>query len=337
MKVVGIDIGGANLKAADSDGQAFAFPFAIWQSPEQLPQQLTQLLSHFQEYDLLAITMTAELADCFETKPAGVNFILNAVEEVADGKPVAVWQTGAEFVMSDVARSIPYLVAAANWHVLATWIGRLAPEGNALLIDVGSTTTDIIPLLNGVPVPAGLTDRERLQSGELVYSGVRRTPVCAVAKYVPLEDGQCRLAAELFATMHDVYLLLEKIVEDEEEQSNTDGRPATVAYAHKRLARMCCCDALELTRTEAIEMSQFLMDEQVGQLQAALNSVCSRMQGGCQSLLVSGSGSFLAEQIIAEHETLSSLPVIDVSAMFSQALAESACAFALAQLAVERL
>ena len=87
------------------------------------------------------------------------------MERAVDGLPVIVWQTGAEFVTLSIARDIPLLVAAANWHGLATWLGRLAPKGNALLIDIGSTTTDIIPLLDGVPVPAGLTDREMAAIG----------------------------------------------------------------------------------------------------------------------------------------------------------------------------
>ena len=105
------------------------------------------------EADLFAVTMTAELSDCFRTKAEGVDFILRAVEDVAGTTPVFVWQTGAEFVTPAVAREIPLLVAASNWHALATWVGRLVPESGALLIDIGSTTTDIIPLLDGVPVP----------------------------------------------------------------------------------------------------------------------------------------------------------------------------------------
>ncbi len=108
--------------------------------------------------------------------------MLAAVELPAGAIPVFVWQTTGRFVTPPEAREAPLLVAAANWHALATFVGRLAPEGSALLIDVGTTTTDLIPLKDGVPIPVGRTDRERLQSGELVYSGVKRTPVCALVR-----------------------------------------------------------------------------------------------------------------------------------------------------------
>ena len=188
MKAIGIDIGGANLKAADAFGQAMSVPFAMWKEADNLQQAIEEMLAPFQPFDLLAVTMTAELADCFETKAIGVDFILSAVEQAADETPVVVWQTGAEFISVAVARDIPLLVAAANWHGLATWLGRLAPQGDALLIDIGSTTTDIIPLLNGVPIPTGLTDRERLQAGELVYSGIGRTPVSAFGQQCPVSE-----------------------------------------------------------------------------------------------------------------------------------------------------
>ena len=204
MSVVGLDIGGANLKAADADGRAVARAFPVWQNPGGLSAAIRGILELFAKIDLLAVTMTAELADCFQTKREGVSRILDAVEEVAGTAAVHVWQTGAEFVSPAVAREIPMLVAAANWHALATWVGRMVPQGEALLLDVGTTTTDIIPLSAGIPVPAGLTDRERLISGELVYSGVRRTPLCALVRSLPYRGAECPVAAELFATTLDV-------------------------------------------------------------------------------------------------------------------------------------
>ena len=170
MNVIGLDIGGANLKAADADGRAVTRRFALWKKPDRLPNELSSLIAEFDRPDCLAVTMTAELADCFESKAEGVDRVLRAVEESAAPTPIFVWQTGAEFVTCEVARESPLLVAAANWHALATWIGRLVPRSAAILIDIGSTTTDVVPLLAGVPVPnahpAGTT-RNRLQTPQI--------------------------------------------------------------------------------------------------------------------------------------------------------------------------
>src|SRR5262249_28582161 len=153
---------------------------------------LRELLRGLPNADLLAVTMTGELCDCFATKREGVHAILEAVEQVAGSRPVWVWLNDGRLVRPAVARAEPLRAAAANWLALATFAGRLAPVGPALLIDVGSTTTDIVPLCDGRPVPRGRTDPERLGCGELLYTGVRRTPLCALLG--------ATAAAELFAT-----------------------------------------------------------------------------------------------------------------------------------------
>src|SRR5262249_41491473 len=161
------------------------------------------------------------------------------VSIVAGSCPVGVWQMGGGFVDLQGARAKPLTVAAANWHALATFCGRHVPRGPALLVDAGSTTTDIVPLHDGRPAPRGWTDPDRLRCRELVYSGVRRTPLCA------LMGGEG--AAELFATTLDVYLVLGLIAEDAVDCRTADGRPATRVAAHGRLARMLCADTETLT------------------------------------------------------------------------------------------
>src|SRR5207248_174454 len=122
----------------------------------------------------------------------------------------------------------PLQVAAANWLALAHFVARLFPHETVLLIDTGSTTTDIVFLNHGVPEPRGLSDPERLASGELVYTGVRRTPICAVLGMA--------VAAEFFATMQDAYIYLGLTPANPADCDTADGRPATRANARARLA-----------------------------------------------------------------------------------------------------
>lgn len=337
MRIVGLDIGGANLKACDREGRAVSRFFPMWKDFRRLPDALRELLSGFERPDLLAVTMTAELADCFETKAEGVDFILRSVEQVAGTTPVLVWQTGAEFVSVEVAREIPLLVAAANWHALATWAGRAVPEGPALSIDIGSTTTDVTPLFDGVPVPAGLTDVERLQSGELVYAGMRRTPVCAVVPLVPFRGRECPLAAELFATALDIYLLLGRIAEEDSDCDTANGKPATVAAAHGRLARMLCCDRTEVSYEEAVEIASFLGEAQKCRIAAAIDRVLDAQSAIPGKVLIAGSGAFLASDIAREHPRLGGSSPILLAEMLGPEAAEAACALAVARLAAERL
>jgi probable H4MPT-linked C1 transfer pathway protein len=229
-----LDVGGANLKVAHSSGRACTQPFELWKNPGGLAEALTGLLERMPSADALAVTMTGELCDCYATKRQGVRAILDAVQLAAGSTPVHVWTTDGTFVNPVRARQEPLAAAAANWLALATFAGRYAARGSALLVDVGSTTTDIVPLRDGRPMPRGRTDPDRLRHRELLYTGVRRTPVAALLG--------ASVAAELFATTLDVYLVLGEVPEDAADRGTADGRAATRRAARARLARMLCAD-----------------------------------------------------------------------------------------------
>ncbi len=331
--ILGLDIGGANLKAACADGAARSRPFALWQHPEQLGAELAALLRQLPPFDLLAVTMTAELCDCFDTKREGVNRVLDAVEASANGKPVLVWTTEGRFVPVGPAREEPLSVAAANWLALAAFAGRYCPAGPALLIDIGSTTTDIVPLLDGVPVPTGRNDLERLAAGELVYTGVSRTPVCAVLPEVVWRGHTFAPAAELFATTRDAYLLLGDVPEAPDDVNTADGRPATRSYAHARMARMVCADAEVLALDDALAIARQVRQAQEKLLREALAVVSGRLPGLPSCAVLSGSGEFLARRVLAEAAPRTT--VLSLNEQIGVEASEAACAYAVAVLASE--
>ena len=336
-RIIGLDIGGANLKAATASGRSISRAFEIWRTPELLGDALWALLADFLPADALAVTLTAELADCFSTKAEGVSQILDTVERVAGTVPVHVWSTQGEFLSPSAARNRPLDVAAANWHALATWAGQWLPEPASILIDIGSTTTDLIPLRNGLPAARGHTDVERLMAGELVYSGIRRTPLCALALAVPFRQQYCPVAAEWFATTLDVYLMQGKIPEDPTDMNTANGRPATIDAAHDRLARMLCCDRTEFSREEAETVADFFANVQKRRLQAALTKVAAAQPVPFTAALISGSGAFLAKELISEAAWKQKCTVVDLAEKQDPGTAEAACAAAVAHLAAERL
>ena len=154
------------------------------------------------------------------------------------------------------ARRQPHLAAAANWLALATLAARLIPEG--------ARSLDRHRLDHDRPDPArprtrggaGRSDTERLQTGELVYAGVRRTPVCALATELPLRGIATGLAAEIFASTLDVYLTLGDIESNPSDLSTADGRPATVEAARDRLARMVGADRDGFSADDALAFAQ---------------------------------------------------------------------------------
>ena len=335
MLVIGLDIGGANLKAAVSDGQAVARPFPLWKAPQLLASELAALLALLPRADALAVTMTGELADCFPSKADGVRSIVAAVAKVSADRPTFYWQTGGEFLCPADAVECPRLVASANWHALATFCGRVLPEGPGLLIDVGSTTTDLIPLRDGGVTAAGLTDRERLRSGELVYTGATRTPVCTLGPSIEFDGTPEPLAAELFATMRDVYLVLELLPEAGDDLDTADGRPATVSCARHRLARMLCADEDELDPSTVDRLAAALAARQQALIGRSLNRVLDGMDGR-PDVVICGSGSFVARRVVAESPRLAGSQATSLAEIFARRISCAACAYAVARLAVER-
>jgi (4-(4-[2-(gamma-L-glutamylamino)ethyl]phenoxymethyl)furan-2-yl)methanamine synthase len=326
MTVLGLDIGGANLKAAHTSGRALSVPFPLWKNPAALPDALRRLLEAMPPTEALAVTMTGELCDSFENKRQGVLTILDAVSAIAGSTPVRVWRTDGRFVDVSAARAAPLQAASANWLALATFAGRYAPKGPSLLIDIGSTTTDIVPLLDGRPMPKARTDPDRLRSSELVYTGVRRTPLCAVL-------GGYDLAAELFATTLDAYLLLDLVPEDPADTNTADGRPATKAAAQTRIARMFCADLETSTADERRCYAENIMHQQMMMLGTAFNRVARRLPALPQTILFAGEGEFLIRLTLKGQQNIPPCRVVSLSRELSPELSRTACAYAVAMLA----
>jgi hypothetical protein len=326
-RVLGLDIGGANLKAATAEGYAASRPFALWRYPDRLVSELLKLLSVCPQFDRLAVTMTGELCDCFETKSEGVLHILDAIDGVAGGRPIEVWTIDGSFVPIAAARKDPLRAAASNWLALASYCGRLSPIGLTLLIDIGSTTCDLIPIQDGIPIATGRTDTERLESGELVYTGVRRTPLCSLL-------GSA-FAAEFFATTHDVYLYLEMVPEEPDEVDTADGRPATRPFAAGRLARMACADRDTFPRERIVEMAQLAFVNQRRIISQALERVVARQPGPPACIVTAGTGEFLANAVIAGSSILAHVPRVSLSSRIGSTVSAAAPAFAVAVLLAE--
>jgi probable H4MPT-linked C1 transfer pathway protein len=332
MSWIGLDIGGANLKASDGRGWSRSVPFPLWREHRHLQNALVEFLSHAPPADRIAVTMTGELCDCYRTKTEGVQQILSAVEGACSGSEVRVYLVDGRLVSVDVAQRTSELAAASNWHVLARYVGRFAQADTAVLVDIGSTTSDIIPLVNGQPRTAGRTDTERLLAGELVYTGVGRTPICAVTSALPFCGRQCPVAAEMFATTADAYVLLGETPEKPDCDSTADGRPLTREFSSERVARMICADATTFSLEDAIGAARHVRDAQLAQLRKSALQAASAISPP-MTVVCSGGGEFLAKTLCGN--IWPKAKVVSLSERIGNEASRSAPAYALAVLASE--
>lgn len=296
---VGLDVGGANLKVADGHGRAESLRFPLWKQPERLGEPVAESLTTFDPTGdaAVALTMTGELADCYVTKAEGVRAIVGAVERAAGSRPLVIATVDDRWLTATEARDSPLDAAASNWRVGA----RLVAEGmgeDAVWIDSGSTTTDVVRVSGGRAASASRTDTDRLLSGELVYTGLGRTPVCAVVDTLPYRGKECPVMAEWFATAADAWLLVDRIAADPGDTDTADGRPFSLAHARDRLARCVGADRESFDERDARVAAERVVDAQVRRVAAALGRVGAR---GTPSITVSGSGEALASAAAATH------------------------------------
>lgn len=287
VSVIGWDIGGANIKAAFLHAENGCVKelrtaseyFPVWKNPAKLAEVLSKLkerISGDGNLDGVGLTMTAELSDAYQTKREGVNHVLVCVAQVFADLPVFVLDADANLRLLDAARSEPLSVAAANWAATGWLVAQFVKT--CVIVDVGSTSTSVIPVVDGCILAAGKTDLEKLMVGELVYTGSLRTNVAATVSAVPLRDGVARVASELFAQSSDVHLVLGNINEEEYTTETADGRGKTRGEALARLARVVCADMDMLTEEEVVQIARYVYGKQVEQVAEGLRQVYARVR-----------------------------------------------------------
>jgi probable H4MPT-linked C1 transfer pathway protein len=275
-----------------------------------------------------AVTITAELSDAFRTKRDGINFVLDAIQTALPNTSLHFFGVDGRFHSPSAVAERPLLFAAANWLATGLLVAQHFRDG--LLVDIGSTTTDIVPFSAGQVVAAGRTDPERLVRGELLYTGALRTPVFAVVQQVPLWGRWCPVAAEFFATMQDVYLWLKRLAPQECTSPTADGRPLSMQFCAERLARVVCADAELLTPEEITVLARYVAQTQLHQITNAIAQVCSAT-GINGPVIGVGVGAFLAEQAARQLDLTFIRPVDVLGPQGLTVAPAAAVAFLLAQ------
>lgn len=289
MDIVGLDIGGANIKAVkisfkDSEvtvERVLRIYFPVWiHGGRSIGRKLAEL-KHSLDLEsgkyYVGACMTAELSDAFRVKSEGVKVIVESVDE-AFHDSLSNFYVTTEMSLVDSRRAVSnYLkVAASNWAATAWLLEKQLPTRgitNAILIDVGSTTTTVIPLVNGRIMVRGYTDPEKLTYGELVYTGVLRGNVATIVDKVPYKGFLTRVSSERFALTGDVHLLLGYIDSSSYTTETADGRGVSIEEAVERLSRVPCADADMMSVREVIELARYIYEAQVFRVFEALMQV----------------------------------------------------------------
>jgi probable H4MPT-linked C1 transfer pathway protein len=294
--VIGLDVGGANTKAAvvhgDDRVHSVSEPFEVWRAPEALGDAIASVVGRLGlDYAPVALTTTAELVDVFASKREGVRYVLDAARRALPGHRLRVMTTDGELVGLPEAWASPLRCAAANWMATALLVARSLSD--AILLDCGGTTTDVIPIVDGGVAARGRTDIERLLQGELVYTGALRTNIAAVLSHVPIGGEPCPVSSELFAISADAHLLRGSLRPEQCTCTFPDDRGTSLTEVRSRLARVVCADPEQLAEGDLEAVAAAVEAAQVASIAAALGRVAGRLPADTKVIAV-GVGAFLA-------------------------------------------
>jgi probable H4MPT-linked C1 transfer pathway protein len=347
--VFGWDVGGAHVKVSMADAAGVVLDIAQWACP------LWQGLDHLERtIDLVferwpaarhddarhAVTMTGEMVDLFEDRAHGVQAIAAALARRL-GPQLHFYAGDAGWLAPQSCAARWRSVASANWLATARWVATRVPD--ALLIDIGSTTTDIIPIARGVVVARAATDAGRLATGELVYQGVVRTPLCGIAQRIEFAGVDVNVMNEWFATTADIYRLSGELSPQYDLYPSADQGPKTDSASRTRLARMIGRDAYEASPAEWRSFALRWRELQLREIGVNLARVTAAHPELADAPLVgAGCGRFLVAALArgGRHETareyLDFGTLAGVAAAHSDSAATCAPSVAVALLAAQR-
>ena len=308
--IIGWDVGGAHVKACllqrGEVHDVAQWACALWQGIGRLTPVLQAARERWPALAEAqhAITMTGEMVDLFASREDGVPRIAaQLTNSLAGPDPGSVHFFGGDagwVAPADVGAQWR-AIASANW--LATARHAALRFGDGVLVDIGSTTTDLVAFKAGRVASVSRSDAERLASGELVYQGVVRTPLCALAQRIEWRGTAHNVMNEFFATTADVYRLSGDLNPEHDQYPSADNAAKDLPATRQRLARMVGLDQQDGTAPDWLAFARSWRQKQVAEIGGQLHRVLTAQRLGPQAVVVSaGCGDFLVGDVLAQAE-----------------------------------
>ncbi len=305
--ILGWDIGGANLKAAriNTAGAVSAviqIPCPLWRGLSELTQAMQTAIEFVGTRKRHAITMTGEMVDLFPSRSVGVIEIARFVSDIVGESHVGFYCGDRQFASIHQVANVTERIASANWLASAEFVASKTRSG--IFVDMGSTTTDVVAIVNSKPHFRGRDDYSRLVSHELVYSGVTRTPLMAILDHVEFCGDDVAVIAEYFATAADVYRILGELPENADQHPTADGTDDTQLASARRLARMIGRDVESEPMEKWSVLARSFRQAQLAKVNRGIDTVLARADLPFATPIVgAGIGEFIVREIARERES----------------------------------
>jgi hypothetical protein len=337
FSITGWDIGGANIKAARinynaAEGKIKSIKsssrfFPMWNKEKDPLPVLEEINLELGKSSIYGVTMTAELADRFESKIEGINYIINLFEKNYNDKEIYYYNNNGAAAekenIIDLAK-----IAAANWAVSALFAAQFFDD--FILFDIGSTSTDIIPVISKKIAAEGFTDLERLHSGELIYLGYLRSSLSYLVKKIPYQGKMIDVINEYFANTADLHLLKGIINKNEYTIPTPNSGDKSKKAAAARIARLISLD-LNLSNLKEIELAaDYIYQKEIEVIYEKLLQVYSRIDPELNLPLLANRGALKFAEDLKKKSSFNFIALEDeIPILENNILSAAAAAFLL--------
>ncbi len=267
IKFLGIDIGGAHIKLVGLDEKKELIfvdylKFYFWKEEKSINKIFNYINSKSNKNTLSGITMTAELCDIFKNRVDGFRKIYNYCKKLKNNY---FFYTKSKKIFEKKNYSA---IVSMNWHS----IGRLLEKKykNAIIVDFGSTTTDIICIKNYVIQNKNFDDFSRINSSELVYTGLTRTPIFAINSKVKINGKNFEIIPEFFSDMSDVYRINSILKKEFDIDETADGKKRSKFLSYSRLSRNFGLDHKKSNQNLIKDLSKKIINTQLERIYLAI-------------------------------------------------------------------
>ncbi len=289
IEFLGIDIGGAHLKiiGLDKDGIVIFAEYSscrVWEGTKFLGKLFKDLNNLFPRKTLkCAITITAEMCDNFKDRKEGFKKIIKLCQILEFKKYFYVNN-------SQIFKKKPKYseFISMNWHSIGRFLENKVD--NAILLDFGSTTTDLVCIKDNRIANEYFDDFLRINNYELKYTGFTRTPLYGITHEIKSTNNVQKIIPENFSESSDIYRVLNKLDKKNDVDKTSDNRGKTKKESLIRISRNFGFDYKILFKKKIEKICNEISSIQLYSIYEAMNKLQKKFQIKKPTIIVSGIG-----------------------------------------------
>lgn len=320
MKVLALDIGGANLKYAIANiknkekkiinnGITSIYANSLDIFEMKLENSLIELSKGI---DKIYFTTTAPLL--YDSLNLGGKRIVKLIKDNVSLSENNIFyyskngnfKTLSEFKSRDIA-------GCYNWCITRAFI-KANCDKDCLLIDCGSSSTDIVPI-NLKKSNENYAIHERILKNELLYLGMRRTIVQTITNNVLINSNYINVVGEPTTTIGDINYILGYINKEEYSiGTNILTEHILNEKAYFNIARLLCGDLNTFDEKTLKEICKYISSKTVEKIKDAIENVIRDNFDHIPYIVVCGIGSdFIKSKVIIDIPNYKMLSFYDIT------------------------